>query len=213
MDRNHVQKNGSGKKIDTSIERCISIIGNGKNKKLYKTGDAFINLNDECHFLYLIESGVVGIYRKNDNLLIQEVEGPLVIGLAYLFHKADIIALAHSEISAYKINREDALLAIDKNSLWQDVATILARVTRSYALRDANIIGLNAYKVVRYHLELLIQLPAEQRLMLNAAKFISDRTFISRSRIMEILKQLNAGSYITIKNGILIRIKHLPFDF
>lgn len=195
------------------IVRFVSIMGKEENRRNYRKGEILIDLSKENPFLHLIKSGKVGIYRRSDRLLIQEIPAPWILGLAYMFHKTGVVILAHSEVVAYKIPREQALADIDKNGLWRDVAAILAWVTRSYTLRDASLVGLDAYQIIRHHLNLLVQIPIEERFTITAAKFITDRTFISRSRVMEILKQLNLGGYITIKNGILINISRLPDDF
>lgn len=213
MDKSNAEIFGSEVRPDELVARFVTIMGQEETRRVFKKGEVFIDFSKETHFIYLIESGKVGIYRRNDRLLIQEIQGPSILGLAFMFHKTGVVVMAQSEAVVYKIPREQALADIEKNGLWRDVAAILAWVTRSYTLRDASLVGLDAYQIIRQHLNLLIQIPIEDRFAITAAKYITDRTFISRSRVMEILKQLNLGGYITIKNGILISISHFPEVF
>ncbi|WP_426763110.1 helix-turn-helix domain-containing protein [Hafnia paralvei] len=184
-----------------------------EKRETLRQNSVFLNFKRDEPQLLLIEEGNVGFYRENDRLLIHETISPAVLGFVHLFHKAEVIAVAHSKLTLQRIPREDALQIIEQQGLWREVALVLGRIVKGYVVRDMNLVAKDAYHIVRHYLAVLIALPVEERYSTTAAKFIADRSMLSRSRIMDILKQLNAGDYITIKNGILIRLNYLPDKF
>ncbi len=52
--------------------------------------------------------------------------------------------------------------------------------------------------------------PSRIRKSMTAAGYIMDKTLLSRSGIMRILKQLREAKYIILERGILVGINHLP---
>ena len=70
-----------------------------------------------------------------------------------------------------------------------------------------------AYEIVRVQLQELMSEPAEYRHDVSAAQYIQQKTSLSRSSIMKILAQLKKGGYISIENGILLTIEHLPLKY
>ncbi|WP_083967892.1 helix-turn-helix domain-containing protein [Buttiauxella brennerae] len=197
----------------TALEKLFSALMPLAEKKRLKRNDVFLDFKQDDEQLLLIETGNVGYYRKSDRLLIHETQAPAILGLAHAFQKVDVIAQAHTSMVVGYISRETALKIIDQKGLWREVAVVLGRIIKGYMVRDTNMVAQDAYHIVKHHLGLLMALTIEDRYAITAAKFITSRTMLSRSRVMEILKQLGAGNYITIKNGILVSIEKLPDKF
>ncbi|MBE0398486.1 helix-turn-helix domain-containing protein [Citrobacter amalonaticus] len=57
------------------------------------------------------------------------------------------------------------------------------------------------------------QVHVRKRVGIVTSTFIIDRTGLSRSRVMYILKQLKAGGYIKIIKGVLLEVNSLPKKF
>ncbi|MFJ3458580.1 helix-turn-helix domain-containing protein [Scandinavium goeteborgense] len=182
-------------------------------KESLKKSSVFMDLKRDAHQLLLVEEGVIGFYRKKDRLLIHETTSPAVLGLVHLFHNADVIAVAHTALSLQRIPRDIALEIIEKQGLWREVSLVLGRIIKGYVVRDISLVAQDAYHIVSHYLTVLMALPVEERYATTAVKFVTQRSMLSRSRVMDILKQLNTGNYILIKNGVLIELNYLPEDF
>ena len=55
-----------------------------------------------------------------------------------------------------------------------------------------------------------MQEPADLRQSNSAAKYILERTRLSRSTVMKMLSQLKQGGYIDIEDGVLKAVHRLP---
>lgn len=196
-----------------ALKTLFAALGRQGKRETLNKNSVFLNFKQDEQQLLLIEEGSVIFYRKSDRMLIHETLAPAVLGLVHLFHKADVIAVAHTKVTLQRIPREDALQIIEEQGLWREVSLVLGRIIKGYVVRDLNLVAQDAYHIVRHYLAILIGMPVEERYATTAAKFITDRSMLSRSRVMDILKQLNSGDYITIKNGILVKINHLPDKF
>ncbi|MGK7245812.1 helix-turn-helix domain-containing protein [Buttiauxella agrestis] len=196
-----------------ALERLFATLMPLAEKKSLKRNDVFMDFNRDDEQVMLVEKGTIGFYRKSDRLLIHETQAPAILGLAHAFQHADVIAQAHTAMTLWYIPRESALESIETKGLWREVSLVLGRIIKAYVIRDTNLVAQDAYHIVRHHLGLLMALPIEDRYTTTAAKFITSRSMLSRSRVMDILKELSAGNYITIKNGILVNIEKLPDKF
>ncbi|MFU2316892.1 helix-turn-helix domain-containing protein [Rahnella sp. PCH160] len=197
----------------SALEKVFSATEGESEKRICKRNELFLDLTRDDKCIWLVKSGLVGFYRKSDRLLIHETQAPVILGLVQSFYSADVIVLAHTEIILHVLPRETALKIIETEGLWREVALILGRILKSYVNRDLNMVAQDAYHIVKHHLRLLMAMSVEERYAITATKFITSRTKLSRSRVMDILRQLNAGNYITIKSGILVALNTLPDKF
>ena len=69
------------------------------------------------------------------------------------------------------------------------------------------------FEQVRYQLFELMSKPQTLRESITAENYIRGKTRLSRSAVMNVLSALKAGGYITILNGHLKEIKHIPAQF
>ncbi|MCE0798783.1 helix-turn-helix domain-containing protein [Buttiauxella sp. S04-F03] len=196
-----------------AVEKIFTAMNDIGKKHTYKKNEIFFDFKCDEQNILLIESGTFAFYRQPDRLLIQETSAPAIFGLVMVPHKPDIIISAHSKLSVRSVPRESALRIIEQEGMWYEVAIVLGRIIKVYVERDINLIARDAYHIVKHHLNLLKSLPIEERYSTTAVKFITSRSMLSRSRVMDILKKLNDGEYIIIKNGILNKINFLPDKF
>ncbi|BCG09189.1 helix-turn-helix domain-containing protein [Buttiauxella agrestis] len=196
-----------------AVERLFAAMNGIGEKRTYKNNEAFFDFKSNEQNILLIESGAFGFYRQNDRLLMQETFAPAIFGLVMVSHKPEVILFAHSKLSVKVVSRDSALRIIEQEGLWHEVAIVLGKIIKVYVERDMNLIARDAYHIIKHHLYLLMSLPVEERYSTTAVKFITNRSMLSRSRVMDILKKLNDGEYILIKNGILNKIHSLPEKF
>lgn len=196
-----------------AVKKLFAALEMQGKRETVRENSVFVNYKHDEPQLLLFEEGTVGFYRKSDHLLIHETISPAVLGLVHMFHKADVIAVALTKLTFQRIPREAALRIIEEQGLWREVSLVLGRIIKGFVVRDVNLVAQDAYHIVRHYLAELMALPVEERYATTAVKFITDRSMLSRSRVMDILKQLNTGDYITIKNGILVKLNNLPEKF
>lgn len=182
-------------------------------KKVFKNNAVVYDFTTTPSCVCFLESGRVGLYRKSDRLLVYTNTAPVALGFAHMGGTADLLIRAQSEVICYLVPSQTVAQIIEDKNLWKEVATMMSWAIKNYTRRDTGLVGTDAYTTIRHHLMLLIKLPAEERLAISAEKFIVERTFLSRSRVLSILRELVAGEYITIKRGILMEIKNIPQAF
>ncbi|EPK7357709.1 helix-turn-helix domain-containing protein, partial [Kluyvera ascorbata] len=69
---------------------------------------------------------------------------------------------------------------------------------------------MSSFDIVKFHLRQLMLEPSCIRKSRTAVSYIMDRTSLSRSGIMRILRQLRDDKCIVLERGILLDIDHLP---
>lgn len=200
-------------KYTEAVETILTALENIGESYHYNKNEVFFDFKNDEKNILLVESGTFGFYRQHDRLLMQETSGPAIIGLVMSSHKPDVILFAHSKLSIRTLPRELALSIIKQKGLWHEVALVLGKIVKIYVERDVNMIGRDAYHVIKHHLNLLMSLPIEERYATTAVKFITSRSMLSRSRVMNILKKLDDGEFILINNGILSNVNSLPEKF
>jgi hypothetical protein len=76
--------------------------------------------------------------------------------------------------------------------------------------RDEKFNSKNVYNIIKNNLEVLWELPQNEREKISVFKFIMSRSNISRSSLNNILRELSDGQYIKINRGRLLDMKNLP---
>lgn len=114
----------------------------------------------------------------------------------------------------YLLTHEDAIDVLDKENLWKDIAIIMAYTLEIYEHRSHSFAEhRNVYDIVKVHLEMIWDLPEEERNKISIFDYILKRHNISRSSVAKILKELNNGDYISTKRGKLINLNRLPVKY
>jgi len=198
-------------KIFTDMQLVSMIKSKGNEKKVAKGATIFDSVLDSG--LCYIAKGSVDVLRKNDKLLVGNVNGSMVLGLATLFYPIGYLLKAKTDCTCIIMDKVEALQEIEKLNLWQEVAELLAYQISRHANRDKSMIGKNAYDIVKHYIEELATLPAESRNHIKIATYLLERSGLSKSRVYSILQQLIEGRYLNISNGRLVSVNRLPNKF
>ncbi|MGX5021789.1 helix-turn-helix domain-containing protein [Enterobacter sp. UPMP2060] len=161
-----------------------------------------------CFFLF---SGSCVVSRAEDTLVISTLNAPNIIGINEIIpFKLDFIIEASTDIKYLQVPLDEFLTFTEANLLWKSVSFVLMYVSSRLYENLRNYTGLSTYKIICNQLYALNNESFDVRATTPAVVYIQRRTFLSRSGIMKILSDLNAGGYISINKGLLIKINMLP---
>ncbi|WMY73812.1 helix-turn-helix domain-containing protein [Buttiauxella selenatireducens] len=138
-------------------------------------------------------------YIKNQSLLMSDPSNVIIQSttpIEYLYLPLDVI-LEH----------------VDEHDLWKSISYFLMHVTYRFNEYVKTNSGISTYQLICNLLMALNEEDFETRATVSAAKYILDRTPMSRCGVMKMLSSLNKGGYIVIKRGLLIRINKLPEQY
>ncbi|AUV00845.1 hypothetical protein C2U51_07430 [Enterobacteriaceae bacterium ENNIH1] len=162
-------------------------------------------------YIYFLSEGKVDIHRATDDILLFSLRAPALLG---------IIALNGENIYHYlKTATDSKLISIEKNSfielintqsLWREIYIISTEMANFFFKRDERFNSKNVYNIIKNNLEVLWELPQNEREKISVFKFIMSRSNISRSSLNNILRELSDGQYIKINRGRLLDMKNLP---
>lgn len=162
---------------------------------------------------YAILSGTGFVVRTKDEMVMTTSTSPTIVGVTNFLSDEfsnDFKLYAKTRLVVDAIEVKDAIDIINEKDLWMDLSFVL-----SYSLAVAYLNGTvmmepNAYKVI---CSLLYRLDAEHpdvKTQQNVCQYIQERSYLSRSFIMNILSDLRKGGVITLERGVLLKIDRLP---
>lgn len=176
-----------------------------------KEGIKFPLVLREKRMCFFLVQGVCNIKRVGDAMIIYRTKAPSIIGLNDLGpDSSEVIIQANSNIKYFQIAREEALLHVEEHHLWKPVAFVLMHISARFNDYLKDYVAIPTYNLICNLLQKLNDEDFETRATISAAKYILDRTSLSRSGVMKVLSELSKGGHITISRGLLIRINHLP---
>ena len=181
-------------------------------KRLYNRAQFVVDATNDKNIYYVTE-GTINVFRKGDNIVVGVINAPFMFGFALMFNPIDIVIKGSGKTVAYVLPNDKVRALISELNLWESVAELLSRRIGYYSYMDKSILGKDAYELISKQLQELIKYTLEQRVGIVTSTFIIDRTGLSRSRVMYILKQLKAGGYIKIIKGVLLEVNSLPKKF
>ncbi|WP_445989888.1 helix-turn-helix domain-containing protein [Chromobacterium haemolyticum] len=184
---------------------------NGKSIQA-KQGDQIIQNNYAG--LIAVERGAWETYL-GESMIVSHVPSGSIIGLDSFFstcppslplwHKALVPSLYYecTKTELAKLNADTTFLRAGAEYLtWVYQCSISAR-----HMLTSN----NAYGKVRFAIEWLSSTAETYRQSHTLVSFICSRTNLSRSRVLDILKELKQGGYIEVDNGYFVRLcRDLP---
>ncbi|MEQ0188805.1 helix-turn-helix domain-containing protein [Klebsiella sp. CN_Kp098] len=172
-------------------------------------------LGPDTPVVYLLTQGNLDMLRITDGLVLTTVHAPYVIGLANLLQPGQAGLLAqHPDSRMLRVGRDKVLRILEETpSLWTDVAHLLAYALQFAGQRDRELTTSRAYDTVCGKLMELMHAPAAFRESTSVLNFIQRRTPLSRSVVALILRDLRAGEYITMRQGRLVSVQHLPAEY
>jgi hypothetical protein len=176
-----------------------------------KEGQKFpLVLREKRMCLFLVQ-GRCNIKRVGDSMIISRTEAPSIIGLNDLGPDSpNVVIQANSDIKYFQMTREDALRHVEEHHLWKPLAFVLMFISARFNDYLKDHVAIPTYNLICNLLQKLNEEDFETKATVSAAKYILDRTSLSRSGVMKVLSELSKGGYITISRGLLIRINHLP---
>lgn len=192
-------------RVINCLEKHANIIKPGVNNIVL-----FKDRNDQTQCI-LLASGVATLIR-DDGVIVGVVDAPMIIGQIGIFnYQMNYKTSLHKSSIAYKIPAKNAEPIINSNNLWRDIACITAYNISLILFRESHFSGNNAYALVKGCLQLITTKNEYKKI--NVPKYIMDRTLLSRSIVMKILRDLKRGGYITMENGKALTINNLPANY
>lgn len=172
------------------------------------------NLFGKKSIIYLDE-GSISLHSEKNNILLFKLDAPFIIGLDQIFSGTEYYYItANDNVSLYLLSHEDAIDTFDKEKLWKDIAHLISYSMGLNEHRSNNLLeNRSIYDIIKIHLETIWTLPEKEREKISVFDYILKRHKISRSSVAKIIKELNNGSYITTKRGVLVNLHRLPPKF
>ncbi|MBF7978832.1 MULTISPECIES: helix-turn-helix domain-containing protein [Rahnella] len=187
----------------------------GASKKLKaKPGQRFQLIQSGTKMCFLLFQGKCDVKRYGDSLILGSIESPSMMGISELIpDPSNVFIQATTQIEYIYLPLEEVLQHVDEHDLWKSVSYFLMHVCSRFNEYLKTNSGISTYALICNLLRALNDEDFETRATVPAARYILDRTPMSRSGVMKVLSNLNKGGYIVIKRGLLIRINELPADY
>ncbi len=161
-----------------------------------------------------IKTGRFSVYRKDDDLLMHSSYAPSLFGVVEYFQPRNAhFIIADTECDILVVDAALANQVFTKNQLWIDVCVMQTYYIQILQARDFQLIGVNAYLIIKNKLSELMQEPEDVRSRTSVLLYIQLRSKLSKSLISKILSALRVGEYIIMNKGKLVSIKSLPRNY
>lgn len=162
--------------------------------------------------VYLFLSGELSILRAPDNLVLATVYEPHIFGIAEIF-QAQRKHLLRPEIPSLilKTSAEKAKEIFRENNVWEEVTELIAYYAIYQGYRDNLLLQQRNHSIICNYLFEIMSLPEDVRRKVTILRYIQDRTYLSRSSILNTLAKLKSEGYIDFnRGGVQLHIKSLP---
>ncbi|MGN7790326.1 helix-turn-helix domain-containing protein [Enterobacter sp. 22452] len=184
------------------------------------TTPLFAMPNQRFHFhrdgrmlCYLIDGGCLAVHRS-DSSVISTVSGPFILGLSHLHLPSDTCYLrTHEAMNISVMPVDEVLEKLNEYGMWRELSHLLMFISGQYLRRDVRTATSSSYEKIRTAMIDLDNEPEAIRKKTTTASYIQERTHLSRSHIMKIIRELKKGGYIATSRGILLSISQLPVKF
>lgn len=161
-------------------------------------------------FIY-VSDGVFNVHRLSDDVLIDTLSGPRVIGVASLFGDGlPIYLVLKSGCKAYSLSPHFAKKTLINNNMLHAAVKVMLKNLLALFNHDKIVSSRGAYPMVKEILICHAGKSDEIKKRINIASSIVSQTGLSRSRVMAILSVLREMGAIVIKNGKLQSVVFLP---
>jgi len=167
--------------------------------------------NDKAN-IYLFLSGELSILRSPDNLVLATVYEPHIFGIAEIF-QAQRKHLLRPETPSLilKMSASKAKEIFRENNVWEEVTELLAYYAIYQGYRDNLLLQQRNFSIVCNYLFEIMSLPEGIRKKVTILRYIQDRTYLSRSSILNTLAKLKSEGHIDFsRGGVQLNIKSLP---
>ncbi len=155
------------------------------------------------------------LHREADDVLMELVSAPTLLGLANIFGTTNIKyrITTQTKCQGFTLPANTAFDIIEKYKLWSQVCHWTTHLLRSFERRDTCFSGATTYAQIRATLLIMDSWSPDLRARTGVINFVQKRTKISRSVIAEMLSALRKGNYIEMDKGKLISVNHLPISY
>lgn len=182
--------------------------------KKAKTGQRFSFDWRDQKMCFLLVQGECVVKRANDALILAAMKAPSIVGISDFTPKqADFFIQANTAIEYIYLPQDDFLRHVEQHNLWKSVAYSLMYVSSRFSIYMQSTTAIPTYELICNLLYALNDEDFETRASVPAARYIMERTSLSRSNVMKTLSALNIGEHIVIKRGLLLKINKLPDKF
>ena len=160
---------------------------------------------------YLLHSGSVTLNRRGDGMVLNSERAPFILGVSNQAASASNLYIKvtdNAHVSRLNVERFNLLIASE--DLWKNVCYLLVYNASRVFEHCTRISQMSSYDIIKFQLQELANEPDRVRLNITAANYIRNRTYLSRSGIMNILSRLRDGEHVTLDRGVLLKINKLP---
>ena len=170
--------------------------------------------NDEPS-TFVLQTGVIEIYRRSDELLIGIATAPFILGLTagMLDYSKEYRVVAKNPCTGFYLPASTSLQLIQQSSLWKEAFCWLSWIKSILEKRDRQLVGNNSYHQIRAMLLNMAEWDETLRSKIGVMNHIQQSTRISRSVVAEVLAALRQGNYINMSRGKLVSINRLPTEY
>lgn len=177
-------------------------------------GRRFFYTVEDVRMCYLIRSGRVRIRRDVDELVVVSLPVPNVAGIANLLPvESGLFIETMDECELACLTATQARQLVEQTNAWEELAGHISKVAANLFNHNVIMTAPTAYEIIRFQLLALMQEQSDIRQATTAAKYVLQRTRLSRSSVMKILAQLKQGGYIQLEDGVLTSLNHLPAKY
>jgi hypothetical protein len=179
-----------------------------------RKGQRFNFINSSQTLCYMFEEGSVTVHRARDGRVISSAIGPALLGTTnyVMAHDATYITI-NQPMQLGIITMEVLSKQLEANNLWREFSQLLLFTISHFQHHNLSQVAPTSYEKIRTHILALNSEPDEVKSKTNMARYIQDRTLLSRSHVMMMISALRKGGHITVERGILISVASLPMKF
>lgn len=193
------------------IQNIIDYTSPYSSSLLVPRGGILDYMSDNIQHCYFLLEGSITLNRRWDGMVLNSQQYPFISGVSHQLSCGDNLYVRTAESSRLcKMPLERFNLLIEKYALWESFCYLLIYTTSSIYEQCSAVSQMSSSEIVMYHLRQLMLEPSRIRNSMTAASYIMDKTLLSRSGIMRILRQLREAKFIILERGILVGINHLP---
>ncbi|CZW20856.1 TPA: transcriptional regulator [Enterobacter cloacae] len=194
------------------LEQCLKVASTP-----FKSAPQQIISNDDNDepSTFVLQTGVIEIYRRSDELLIGIATAPFILGLtaSMLDYSKEYRVVAKNPCTGFYLPASTSLQLIQQSSLWKEAFCWLSWIKSILEKRDRQLVGNNSYHQIRAMLLNMAEWDETLRSKIGVMNHIQQSTRISRSVVAEVLAALRQGNYINMSRGKLVSINRLPTEY
>jgi DNA-binding transcriptional ArsR family regulator len=159
----------------------------------------------------ILAQGDVSLIDKNTRRVIGVIPAPMILGLASLLGPyGDFIIRCHDGAVLKSISVPESLAIVERDGLWKEVACVITYNLHAINLLYGMLASNNTCHIINKIILFIFDKQKKENKKILIAKFITERTGLSRSSVMQKLTALKKGGHVKIENGFLVEVLNLP---